>query len=48
MTLTRDKWNEGRVRFKLTGKETADEIVFRTPKDSVSLVDDVLLYTPSE
>lgn len=48
MTLTRDKWSAGRLQFRLTGKETADEIVFRTPKDSVLLVDDVLLYTPNE
>ena len=43
-----DTWSDGITRFKLTGKETADEIVFRTKKGSVLFVDDVLLYTPGE
>ncbi len=46
LLLTRDKWNETTVRFKLTGKETANEITFQLPEGAELLVDDVLLYTP--
>jgi len=46
--LDRDKWGEGSVAFKLTGKEAADEILFRAPSGAELHVDDVLLFTPGE
>ena len=46
--LNRDKWSDGGVTFKLTGKETADEILFRAPSGAELHVDDVLLFTPGE
>jgi len=44
--LRRDEWAEATVRFALTGKETASEIMFMLPAGAELLVDDVLLYTP--
>jgi inosine-uridine nucleoside N-ribohydrolase len=44
--LHRDMWSDGSVTFKLTGKETADEILFRAPSGAELFVDDVLLFTP--
>lgn len=46
LVLDRDKWADGTATFKLTGKETADEIVFLLPAGAELLVDDVLLFTP--
>jgi hypothetical protein len=46
LVLNRDKWSDGSVTFKLTGKETADEILFRAPSGAELHVDDVLLFTP--
>ncbi len=46
LVLDRDKWSDGVVTFKFTNKESADEILFRAPKESELLVDDVLLFTP--
>lgn len=43
----RDAWATGLAAFKLTGKETADEIVFVLPRLAELRIDDVLLYTPS-
>jgi len=48
LLLNRDMWGRGGGAFKLTGKENADEIVFRAPKGSELLVDDVLLFTRGE
>ena len=46
LVLDRDKWSDGVVTFKFTNKANADEILFRAPKGSELLVDDVLLLTP--
>ncbi|MFM8271350.1 MAG: nucleoside hydrolase [Gemmata sp.] len=46
LRATRDQWAEATARFKLTGTETANEIVFLLPEGAELLVDDVLLYTP--
>ncbi len=46
LALTVDKWGDGSVTFKLTGKEVADEIVFRATKGAELSVDDVLLFVP--
>jgi inosine-uridine nucleoside N-ribohydrolase len=46
LALTADKWGDGAATFKLTGKETADEIVFRAEKGAELSVDDVLLFVP--
>jgi hypothetical protein len=46
--LSRDKWGDAHLSFKLTGKETADEILFRAPGGTELNVDDVLLFTPGD
>ncbi|MBM3981937.1 MAG: nucleoside hydrolase [Planctomycetes bacterium] len=46
LALTADKWGDSAATFKLTGKETADEIVFRAEKGAELSVDDVLLFVP--
>lgn len=48
MKPVRDQWADGLLTFKLTGKETADEIVFTLPNGAELLIDDVLLYTPGK
>ena len=46
LVLNRDKWSDGGVTFKLMGKETADEILFRAPSGAELHVDDVLYSAP--
>jgi hypothetical protein len=46
LVLDRDKWGDGVVTFKFTGKESADEILFIAPSSAELNVDDVLLFTP--